>query len=273
MTSSSSAPRLSLLTTYRRREAHLKVLLPWLARIRDEEGFTDFEVILAEGEERPTAAATYAEQYDWVRYLHVEMPGRFHKSVLLNRAYEVSRGEFLIHLDADLLPARGVLARHLMLAAESPRCLMTGYRIQLPWMLDAESALPTSEEISHILTTDDTPFEKMICSEDDITTLCKYLLKGERFGVCPCFPRNAYEAVGLTHEGYLGWGGEDQDLIESICDQGLSMVRSYDLLYFHLPHEHESEWADPALLAENRKLFAARRDERQRLRDSRAGSL
>ncbi|HEX8335678.1 MAG TPA: galactosyltransferase-related protein [Pyrinomonadaceae bacterium] len=270
--SNSSAPRLSLLTAYRRRESHLQVLLTWLARARAEEGFTDFELVLVEGDERPTAAAAYAERYDWVRYLHVEMSGRFHKTMLLNRAFDVSRGEFLIHLDADLLPARGVLGRHLSLAAESPRCLISGYRLQLPWMLDPGSPLPTSQEVTHTLTTDDTPYEQMVCSEDDATTLCKYLLKGERFGVCPCFPRNVYAAVGGMDETFVGWGADDQDLMESICARGYSMVRSYDILYFHLPHEHERDWADPELTAENRKLLTARREQRRLLKERSAES-
>jgi hypothetical protein len=267
--SSTSGPRLSLLTCYRRRESHLRVLLPWLARARAEDGFTDFELVLVEGDERPTAAAAYAERYDWVRYLHVEMSGWFHKTMLLNRAFDVSRGEFLIHLDADLLPARGVLGRHLSLAAASPRCLVSGYRLQLPWMLDPESP-PTPEELTHTLTTDDTPYEKMVCSEDDATTLCKHLLKGERFGVCPCFPRGPYAAAGRMDETFVGWGADDQDLMETVCEQGFSMVRSYDLLYFPLPHEHESDWADPARTAENRARLAERRELRRRLREGRA---
>src|SRR5215208_3845485 len=126
-TNASEQPLLSLLTAYRYREEHLSVLLPWLHRLRETEGFTDFELILVEGDVQPHAEAA-AQTYEWIRYLFVPMSGVFHKALLLNRAAAAARGEYRILFDVDLLPAKGVLARHLMLASESPRCLVSGYR-------------------------------------------------------------------------------------------------------------------------------------------------
>lgn len=249
------APRLSLLTAYRRRRSHLRVLLAWLSRLREAEGFTDFELILAEGDARPTAAAALTEGYGWVRYLHVPMPGVFHKAALLNRAAAAARGRRLVIFDVDLLPAAGVLARHLALASESPRCLVAGYRVQLPRMLDARR-LPAPAALFNGLDVHD---EWLLCQEDDPYSVREYLVDGQRFGVCPYFPAGAFDSVGGLDEGYVGWGCEDQDLIERVCAGGLTLVRSYDLLYFHLPHGREAGWRDASLTAANRERYAERR--------------
>lgn len=249
-----STPRLSLLTAYRGRAEHLRVLLAWLHRLRDTERFTDFELVLVEGHVQPTAEAA-AQTYEWVQYLHVPMSGVFHKAVLLNRAAAAARGQYRILLDVDLLPAKGVLAKHLMLASESPRCLVSGYRVQLPQMLHPQN-LPTASTLLAGLDLND---ESLLCNEDAPLALRENLIDGQRFGVCSCFPAKLFDDLGGLFEGYAGWGCEDQDLIERICLSGLTLVRAYDLLYFHLPHGHEAGWRDGSLIAENKRLFAERR--------------
>jgi len=253
-TNASEQPLLSLLTAYRDREEHLSVLLPWLHRIRETEGFTDFELILVEGDVQPSAEAA-AQKYEWIRYLFVPMSGVFHKAVLLNQAAAAARGEYRILFDVDLLPAKGVLARHLMLASESPRCLVSGYRVQLPQMLDPQD-LPTASTLLASLDLND---ETLLCNEDFPLSLRENLIDGQRFGVCSCFPAKLFVELGGLFEDYVGWGCEDQDLIERMCASHLTLVRSYDLLYFHLPHGHEAGWREASLIAENRKRFAERR--------------
>lgn len=251
-------PSLSLLTAYRRRESHLAILLQWLARIRSEEQFTDFELILVEGDEQATVGALTAD-YDWLRYLHIPMSGPFHKTVLLNHAARLARGTHRMMFDVDLLPGAGALALHLSLAVASPRCLVSGYRVQLASMFEPASALPTSQEIvAQMDLTDAT----LLCPEDNPSALRKYLLAGERFGVCPCFPAALFDEVGGVEEEFVGWGCEDQDLIERVCATGMTLVRSPDLLYFHLPHERERDWVDAEMTARNRQKFAARRTAR-----------
>lgn len=256
-------PGLSLLTAYRgpQREMHLKVLLQWLGRIRETEGFTDFELIVAEGETAPRVEAL-VRQHDWAQYVHIEMSGLFHKSVLLNRAAGVARGSYLIPLDVDLLPARGTLQLHLALAQASPRCLIAGYRLQLSEALSAELQLPTAEALISAMSVEDA---SLLGPEDNPRALRKYLIDGQRFGVCPCYPKSSYDAAGGCNEEYIGRGPEDQDLIEEVCAIGLTLVRSYDLVYLHLPHGPVDGWDAPALLATNRERFAKRRRKRLEL--------
>ncbi|MCA1612640.1 MAG: glycosyltransferase [Acidobacteria bacterium] len=253
-------PTLSLLTAYRARASHLGVLLPWLARVRESEGFTDFELILAEGDTHP-AAEESVRPYPWARYLHVPMERVFNKALLINRAAEQARGDYLVVYDVDLLPAEGVLARHLALAQSAPHLLFAGYRVQLVEPPSPET-LPAARELLESLDDDD---PRHICPEDQGGPTLNYLLSGARFGVCPYFPGALFRSVGGPHEGYAGWGAEDEDLVERVCASGLALVRSYDLLYFHLPHEQaQAGWYEPELIDANRRHLAGRRRARGR---------
>lgn len=250
--------RLSLLTTYRARKDYLSVLLRWLSRVREVEGFTDFELILVEGDVNPTAAEA-ATAHDWVRYLHVPMTGVFHKQVLINRAVSLARGDYLIPYDVDLLPAEGVLAKHLELATELPRCLVAGYRVQLPELWGEGEPLPTSGDLVGRMSIKD---ERLICEEDIYSSLLEYLLEHQRFGVNPCIPAKLFCEVGGVDEHYVGWGAEDQDLIERVCHAGLLLVRPYELLYFHLAHEYEEDWFNAKQTEANRRRLREARSAR-----------
>jgi hypothetical protein len=256
-------PQLSLLTAFRgaARRAQLELQLRWLERIRQEEGFTNFEIIVVEGDET-TLAESHVAQYEWAQYEFVPMSGLFHKGVLLNRAARLARGDFLMPFDVDLLPAEGVLPLHLELATASPRCLVAGYRLQLTQaqMPAAGFPLPTSHQFISQMDIEDA---SLLGPEDNLRPLRKYLINKERFGVCPCFPRHLFEAVGGNDEVFIGRGPEDQDLVEKVCASGLTLVRAYDLIYFHLYHAAASGWDEPNLLAANRKIYAERRQARQ----------
>lgn len=246
---------LSLITPYRNREEHLNLMLPHLARIREVEGFDDFELILVEGNAQPTVADR-AEKFEWVRYLHVPLPGVFNRGLLANRGAACARGRYLIFHDVDMLPAEGVLAHHVGLASVSPHCLVAGYRIQLPEMPDAPVQLPSVNE----LVERSSSFKKsLVCEEDTYGSLLKYLLCGERWGASSCYAVEVFRRVGSFDEEFVGWGPEDQDLIERVCDSGKTLVRAYDLLYFHLPHKRDEQWFDPALIEANRNRFDERR--------------
>ena len=222
-------PTLSLLTAYRgkQRETNLKILFRWLQRIRETEGFADFELIVAEGDTVPIVREI-SSQHEWVRYVFTHMPHVLNKSMLLNRSAAIARGAFLIPLDVDLLPAKGVLQLHVELAAASPRCLLAGYRVQVAEPSLDEPSLPTSETLISSLDIED---PSLLGPEDNPRALRKYLLDNQRFGVCPCFPKTLFERIGGYNEDYRGRGPEDQDIIERVCGNGLTLVRSYDLLY------------------------------------------
>lgn len=249
-----NSPQLSLVVPYRKREAYLNLLLSRLSAIREQEGFTGFELVLVEGDEQP-AARDLVDKYEWARYLHVLLPGVFNRALLANRGAAVANGEYLMVYDVDLLPADGVLSNHLALASASPASLVAGYRLQLPWML-SEPAIP---DASRLVEESAARKQSLVCPEDSYGALVKYLLCGEKVGVCACYPAKTFASVGGMDEGYVGWGPEDSDFMERMCNTGLALVRCYDLLYYHLPHDLEKLWYDPALVEANRARYNEKR--------------
>src|SRR5215213_7329196 len=248
-------PKLSLVCSYRRRPAYLDLLLSRLTDIRKHERFTAFELIVVEGDAQPTVDHL-AGQYDWVRYLYVPLPGVFNRSLLTNRGAAIAQGEYLMTYDVDLLPGDGVLSNHLALAAASPICLVSGYRLQLPEMLSEPVVIP---EVNRLIEESAARRKSLICPEDSHGSLLKYLLCGEKSGVCTCYPMKAFISVGGLDQEFVGWGSEDQDLMGRLCDGGLVLVRSYDLLYYHLPHERDEHWYNSELAEANRARFDEKR--------------
>lgn len=143
-------PTLSLLTAYRNRQAELDFLLTYLAALRNEEGFSDFELVVVEGTKRATMADAVG-QHAWVNYQHVPMEEDPKRARLLNQAAEIAEGDFVMAYRVDTLPAKGVLRHHLALAAATPRCLIAGYRLCLPERLaerlDSPHSFPTVNEL------------------------------------------------------------------------------------------------------------------------------
>lgn len=221
--------------------------------MRTEEGFTQFELILVEGDAAPnTEVKAMCSEYGWVQYHHLPMPGLFHKAKLLNYAASVAQGTHLMMYDVDLLPSKRVLSNHVRLAQESPRCLVAGYRLQLPDSFANDVPLPNAAKLIEDL---EASALDLICPEDEPGALGRYLIGGERFGVCPCIPYDLFRALGGVDEQFIGWGCEDQDLIHRLCSSDLTLVRAYNLLYFHLPHDYESEWRSQQLTNANRRRF------------------
>jgi hypothetical protein len=246
--------RVSLLTAYRRRADHLRCQREWLERLRAEETGA-FEWIVVEGDERPTAQGL--ADAPWTQYGFVPMDGPFNKAILLNEAARLARAPRLCPLDVDLLPQHGTLSLHDVLAAQAPGMLVTGYRVQLAAGITTGSPRECSARWREALAASATA-AAVLGPEDGPSALRKYLLRGERFGVCPYYGAADWRHVGGVDEAFVGWGAEDQDLMARVLDLGRVLVRAYDLVYFHLPHGDDVGWRDAELTARNRERFRAR---------------
>lgn len=244
--------RLALLTAYRGRPEHLLRQRAWLERLRGEE-LEDFEWLVVEGDTEPRVRE--AVDASWARYHFVPMEGPFNKAILLNQAASMARASRLCPLDVDLLPAHGTLTLHCRLAEDAPGMLVTGFRLQLGEMPDVASPRECTPRWIHALGDGD---EQTLGPEENLSATRKYLLRGQRFGVCPFYDRRDWQAVRGNDEGFVGWGGEDQDLVERVVALGRTLVRCYDLLYFHMPHGREAGWRDAALTERNRERFRTR---------------
>ena len=87
------------------------------------------------------------------------------------------------------------------------------------------------------------------------------ILRGEKFGVMPFFCRQRLLDIQGWDEAFIGWGAEDQDLIERYLGQGRTLCRSPRLVYLHLHHEAEPQWREAETVASNRQTYYQKRQE------------
>ena len=165
----------------------------------------------------------------------------FHKTLLLNQALIFSRGEYVIPYDADLLPLFSIneLCR---LVKGSPLLVIGGYRIM-------SGHNDPNDKSSGIALPRPAP-------EDCSGALYKQIAHGEKFMVCPAFKRQELLEIGGWDERFIGWGCEDQDVLERYCrSTKLVCARSRDLLYLHFDHLAQSGWNEPQLVSANRAAY------------------
>jgi hypothetical protein len=132
---------------------------------------------------------------------------------------------------------------------------MTGFRLNLTRL----PIVPRQPQLLDAWTRGlDTKTDIVLAPEDSPSAQLKYLLRAERFGVCPFYTRQDWDHCRGVDEGFIGWGAEDADLVHRIAQLGRTLVRSYDLLYFHMPHGRDAGWNDPLLTEENRQRYRRR---------------
>ena len=239
--------QLSLVTVYRRREPHLRTLLSWWEQERTT--LSHCEWIVIEADEKPSPGLEQDLERHHVRYQYLLNPGILHKTKALNIGLQLAQGNYLVPFDVDLIPFRNTLKRHLQLATLSPQVLITGYRLMLPYQTFAMSQI--NQVLEHATT----------APEDQPTALRKHLLQGERFGVMPLFNRDRLLEIQGWDEEFIGWGAEDQDLIERYLGETGYLCRSPQLVYLHLHHEAETQWSESEVVTSNRHKYYQKRSQ------------
>lgn len=170
---------------------------------------------------------------------------QFHKTRLLNLLLARVNGKYVIPFDSDLLPLFSI-RKLVRLVISSPSLVLGGYRLMSGHLaLDpckpSALALPTS------------------APEDCTGAIYKQLARGESFLVCPAFQTNYLVDIGGWDERFIGWGCEDQDILERYQDRtGFTPARSSDLLYLHYDHPPSPGWNDDGLVQANRSYYYSR---------------
>jgi len=235
--------KLSLIVTYRQRQAHLKTQITWWRKQFEQGIFQHCEVLLIEVDEQPSLEVENLIADLPIQYIHCHCPGIFHKTKALNLGLSIAKGQWIAPFDVDLIPVGNTLLRQLELAIQSPKLLVTGYRLMSPLeTLDIDTITATLEDCT-------------IAPEDMPTALWKHLICKEKFGVVPFFRREHLNQIGGWNERFVGWGAEDQDLIERYLQSGYALCRCPELTYIHLFHNREPQWSESSLVDENRNYY------------------
>lgn len=242
--------KLSLITIYRNREQHLRSQLVWWQQ--NATLLKDCEWIVIEADTMPSSGIKKMLQSQNIQYQFMENSGILHKTKALNLGLKLTQGKYVTPFDVDLIPVQKTLMKHLDLAEVSPKILVAGYRV----MTSVESVLPN--EIEGILE------QSTIAPEDQPSALYKHLLKNERFGTLPFFERQRLLEIQGWDENFIGWGAEDQDLIERYLETSRYLCRSPHLVYLHLHHEPEFQWREETNIIANRQKYYQKQANSQR---------
>ena len=236
-----TSPSLTLVIPYRKRRNHLESLIAWW---NANSALTeDIEIIMLEVDAHPTSARELVLEAG-CRYEFIECAGVFHKSYALNLGLAKARGKLVTPFDVDLLPIDNSLQRHQQAALNSPNVLMTGYRLLTRRTRVGPAEIRSVAEKARVST------------EDGKSALRKHLLFGERFGHVPMFQRTTLESIGGWDEKFLGWGSDDQDVIERYLKASDSVfIRSPDFAYLHLFHRQAPLWNEKRFVDDNRRRY------------------
>ncbi len=232
--------RLTLITPYRDRLQHLTNQLAWWKTCALKQ---PIEWIVVEVTAEPSNSLQQMLLQHQVRYCHLSCEGPFHKTRALNLGLKHSTGALVAAFDVDLIPLGKTLERHCLLAEKSPYLLVTGYRLM------AQTETIDLGKLAQALD------EATLGPEDQPSALRKHLLKGERFGMMPLFERDRLLCIGGWDEAFVGWGAEDQDVIERYLTPEQTLCRCHELTYLHLKHSDAAGWNCETLTARNRAHY------------------
>ncbi|MFC2508269.1 MAG: glycosyltransferase family 2 protein [Bacteroides sp.] len=250
--SSDAIPRVSvILSTYNQPLWLEKVLWGYGVQL-----FRDFEVVVADdgsGEATRALIAKYQAEMPYpIRHVWHEDDG-FRKCVILNRAIEASRGEYLVFSDGDCIPRADFLQVHW--ALRSRRSFVSGGAVRLPMgvskaidreAIESQQAFSTSylngldmEKVRSCKLTHSRLLAKLL----NRLTTSKPTWNGNNTS---CY-RNLVVATG-GYDERMGYGGEDRELGERLCNAGLHGCRArYLAILLHLDHSRgyvtEEMWA------------------------------
>jgi len=232
---------LSLLVAYRNRSQHLESLLNWFPALVERSSLK-IELIIIESSLKPSLDSELPNN---IVYKHIEGEGPFNKSALLNEGLKLAKGDFITPFDVDLIPYNLSLDRHLDLARESTKMLITGFRLVTSFRSFRVDQL---QEIQKTASVARENFHEGFMRDQ--------LLNRHRFGVLPFFQRELLKQIDGWDENYVGWGGEDQDIIHRYLGADRLLLTCPDLLYLHLEHDHVRDWNDGELTQKNRKYLS-----------------
>lgn len=236
-------PSVTLLITLRNRDEHVKTFLSWFESSTDDLDDLDMEVVVIESDVEPRYQQVF-ENRRRCRYLFDFNRSVFHKTRLMNMGLTHANSAFVVPFDIDLVPVGNTLKEHILCANESVHLLITGYRL----MANSHSPpIPLRLDALH---------ELGVSPEDQQSALKKQLL-GESFGVNPVFSRSVLLEIGAWDEAFVGWGAEDQDVIERyLAHTGKRLARIPSFLYVHLSHEDDpANWKNDELIERNRGIY------------------
>lgn len=238
--------QLTLLIPYRQRELAFNSFYHWLKWIKNQHNnFSSVQIILIENDVKPTLIIQQKASELSIEYHFIESDGIFHKTYLLNYGLKFVKTRYIMAYDIDLIPYKNSLFQHWQLTTQTNNFLVTAYRLMLE-----ESSLNIFDSLEDYIN------RANVAPEDKPTALKKQLISFEKMGILPIFETEKLIKIGGWDENFLGWGGEDQDLIQRYSlAYNLTMCKVPKLLYLHIAHDYQCHWYSSEIITKNRNYY------------------
>ncbi len=128
-----------------------------------------------------------------------------------NAAARMARGETLIFLDVDCIPAPTLVARYAQVLDAAPGVYLGEVRYLPPGPVDV--AMLDGQGERHPA--------KPALADDEVRPVPSH---GELWGLSFALPRSAWDAAGGMDEGYVGYGAEETDFAWRLAAAGVPMA-------------------------------------------------
>jgi hypothetical protein len=234
--------KLSLLISFRNRKDHAETLLEWFRQLDDD----TIEAVFIEQDAVPTIQQL-VESAPNCRYIFQENAGTFHLSKALNTALASTNAPLVAPYDIDLIPFGDTLTRQLRFALQHPQLVFSGYRLMSLLRRIDQASVVSAVAASEISISEHPHYVK------------QRLVENQRYGVIPFLRAERLREIGGWDERYVGWGAEDQDMLDRYITDEMLLVRSEEFVYLHQHHGFEPNWREEEFTQKNREIFYSTR--------------
>ncbi len=213
-----------------------------------------YEIIIADdgSDDDTTQLVNRLKQQSPIPIVHSRQRNKgFRLARSRNRALAISRGDYIILIDGDIVTEKHFIEDHIEAARKN--CFIQGSRVLLNEQ--ATIAAFKNKELRPCLTDKNLKNRKNCLRCTFLSKLCsrpvKYLA-----GVKTCnfaFWREHAELVNGFNENFIGWGREDSEFTARMLHNGIRRRNlKFKAVVFHLYHKINSR----KYLAENDKILA-----------------
>ena len=154
----------------------------------------------------------------------------FHHSRARNLAVAQGSAPWVLVVDVDMIPAPGAYAEMLAVIRQGEACYnLWNWRVPDPeWPSRVEASAPLEPHVEEWLAGGLVRWER-------VWENARAWQHNRTYGPV-LLSRQTYEAVGGQHEGYVGWGCEDDDFFAVLKRHGTRLIPSESPRFIQAPH-------------------------------------
>lgn len=202
------------------RTRNLNIILNYI-----KEYYSDYNIHIVEGDitqKLHPRIFTKDINYNYVKLQHRE---HFHQAKLINDLCNQSTNDIICIQDADVFITKEQFNKSVEYINSGEYDMISPYNGTCYNLLD-----------DHVFTIQKLLHDKQPIVNNINTSLCKKRCNGKSKGGCYFFNKQKFIEGGMANENFVGWGGEDDELLHRFTKLNYKFYRLEGVLY-HLPHD------------------------------------